>query len=289
MARKIVVAAAQTGPVLTRDVTSGVTAACELVEQAAARDVEIICFPELFLTPFFPSTLDPDYEAFFMRLPDPAVEPLFALARARRMAMVFPYGERSGPYFYNAALVVDGDGRTLGTYRKTHIPAILPSKLAGGTGSYEKFYFTPGRELPVFEARGARFGIQICYDRKFPEGSRVLALDGAEILFMPICAATYGETALRGNTWELPLQARAYENGVFVVAVNRAGDEAGRQHIGKSMIVSPVGAEVLAVAKGDGDELLVATLDLDDVGRAQKSLPWWRDRRPDLYGRLVQA
>jgi predicted amidohydrolase len=133
-----------------------------------------------------------------------------------------------------------------------------------------------------------RFGIQICYDRKFPEGSRVLALDGAEILFMPICAATYGEATLRGNTWEVPLQARAYENGVFVVAVNRAGDEAGRQNIGKSMIVNPVGAEVMAVAKGDGDELLVATLDLDDVARAQKSLPWWRDRRPDLYGRLVR-
>ncbi len=288
MARTIIVAAAQTGPVLTRDVAPHVAAACELVEQAAARDAQIICFPELFLTPFFPGTLDPDYEAFFMELPNPATEPLFALARDRRMAMIFPYGERHGKYLYNAALVVDGEGRTLGTYRKTHIPAILPSKLAGGTGSYEKFYFTPGRELPVFETRGVRFGIQICYDRKFPEGSRVLALDGAEILFMPICAATYGEATLRGNTWEVPLQARAYENGVFVVAVNRAGDEAGRQNIGKSMIVNPVGAEVMAVAKGDGDELLVATLDLDDVARAQKSLPWWRDRRPDLYGRLVR-
>jgi predicted amidohydrolase len=288
MARPIVVAAAQTGPVLTRDLGRHVEAACELVEQAAARDVDIVCFSELFLSPFFPNTLDPDYESFFVELPDPATEPLFALAREKRIAMIFPYAERSGRYFYNSALVVDGEGRTLGTYRKTHIPAILPSKLAGGTGSYEKFYFTPGRELPVFETRGVRFGIQICYDRKFPEGSRSLALDGAEILFMPICAATYGETKLRGNTWELPLQARAYENGVFVVAVNRAGAEGGRQHIGRSMIVNPIGAEVMAVAKNDGDELLVATLDLDDVARAQKSLPWWRDRRPDLYGRLVR-
>lgn len=287
MSRRIVVAAAQTGPVLNRDIAAHVASACELVEQAAARDAEIVCFSELFLTPFFPNTLDPDYESFFIELPDPTTEPLFALARRRRMAMIFPYGERSGKYLYNAALVVDADGRHLGTYRKTHIPAILPSKLAGGTGSYEKFYFTPGRELPVFETRGVRFGVQICYDRKFPEGSRALALDGAEILFMPICAATYGETTLRGNTWELPLQARAYENGVFVVAVNRAGNEAGRQHIGRSMIVNPIGAEVMAVAKGDGDEVLVATLDLDDVARAQKSLPWWRDRRPDLYGRLV--
>ena len=246
MARQVRVAAAQTGPVVTRDMEKGVAAACELVEQAAAQDAEIICFSELFLTPFFPNRLTPDYESFFLELPSPVTDPLFAIARDKHIAMIFPYGERSGRAFYNAALVVDADGRQLGTYRKTHIPAILPSTLGGGTGSYEKFYFSPGRELPVFEMGGpsrppislsVKIGIQICYDRKFPEGSRALALDGAQILFMPICAATYGETTLRGNTWELPLQARAYENGVFVVAVNRAGDEDGRQHIGKSLIV----------------------------------------------------
>jgi predicted amidohydrolase len=288
MGKQIRVGAAQTGPVLDRDMRPGVEVACDLVERAASQGVEIICFAELFLTPFFPSRLVPDYEAFFLELPSPVTDPLFRLAREKKMAMIFPYGERAGRYFYNAALVVDGDGRALGTYRKTHIPAILPSPLQGGTGSYEKFYFSPGGDLPVFELRGVRFGVQICYDRKFPEGSRALALDGAAIIFMPICAATYGETTLRANTWELPLQARAYENGVFVVAVNRAGDEHGRQHIGKSMIVSPVGAEIMEVTKTDGPELLVATLDLDDVDRAQKSLPWWRDRRPDLYGRLVQ-
>lgn len=288
MSRTITVAAAQTGPVLDRNLAPRVTAACELVERAAAQGAEIICFSELFLTPFFPNTLTQDYEGFFLELPSPVTDPLFAIARRLGVTMIFPYGERSGRAFYNAARVVDGEGRHLGTYRKTHIPAVLPSSAAGGTGSYEKFYFSPGRELPVFETRGVRFGIQICYDRKFPEGSRALALDGAEIIFMPICAATYGEQKLRGNTWELPLQARAYENGVFVVAVNRAGDERGRAHIGKSMIVNPVGAEVMALAKTDGDELLLVTLDLDDVGRAQKSLPWWRDRRPDLYGRLVR-
>lgn len=288
MGRQIRVAAAQTGPVLSRDMTKGVEAACELVEKAAAQDVEIVCFSELFLTPFFPNTLTPEYEPFFLELPSPVTDPLFRIARDKRIAMIFPYGEKAGRYFYNSATVVDADGKTLGTYRKTHIPAILPSGATGGTGSYEKFYFSPGQSLPVFETRGVKFGIQICYDRKFPEGSRALALDGAQILFMPICAATYGETKLRANTWELPLQARAYENGTFVVAVNRAGDEHGRLHIGKSMIVSPVGAEIIAVTKSDGDELLVATLDLADVDHAQKSLPWWRDRRPDLYANLTR-
>lgn len=288
MGRQVRVGAAQTGPVLARDMRPGIDIACELIEQAASQGAEIVCFSELFLTPFFPNQLIPDYEDFFLELPSPITDPLFQLAREKRIAMIFPYGERAGRYLYNAALVVDDQGRSLGTYRKTHIPAILPSGLQGGTGSYEKFYFSPGRELPVFEIRGVRFGIQICYDRKFPEGSRSLALDGAGIIFMPICAATYGETKLRANTWELPLQARAYENGVFVVAVNRAGDEHGRHHIGRSMIVNPVGADVTAVTKTDGPELLVATLDMDDVDRAQKSLPWWRDRRPDLYHRLVQ-
>jgi len=288
MGKQIRVGAAQTGPVLERDMRPGVQRACQMVDQAASQGVEVLCFSELFLTPFFPSTLTHEYEDFFLELPSPITDPLFARAREKGIAMIFPYGERCGRSYYNAALVVDAEGRPLGTYRKTHIPAILPSRLKGGTGSYEKFYFSPGRDLPVFEVRGVRFGIQICYDRKFPEGSRCLALDGAQILFMPICAATYGETALRADTWELPLQARAYENGVFVVAVNRAGDEHGRQHIGRSLIVNPAGAEIMAVAKSDKDELLVATLDLDDVDRAQKSLPWWRDRRPDLYGRLVR-
>jgi predicted amidohydrolase len=267
----------------------GVAAACGMVEEAAAKGVDIVCFGELFLTPFFPNRLIQDYEKYFLELPSEITDPLFKLARAKGVAMVFPYGERAGKYFYNSAAVFDRAGRHLGTYRKTHIPAILPSELKGGTGSYEKFYFSPGSEFPVWDLDGVKIGIQICYDRKFPEGSRALALKGAEVLFMPICAATYGETKLRGNTWELPLQARAYENGTFVVAVNRAGNENGRNHMGKSMIVNPVGAEIMAIASGDKPELLVATLDLDDVAAAQKSLPWWRDRRPELYGSMTPA
>ena len=289
MGRTITVGAAQSGPVLSDDMRPGVAAACGMVEEAAAKGVDIVCFSELFLTPFFPNRLTQDYEKYFLELPSEITDPLFKLARAKGVAMIFPYGERAGKYFYNAAAVFDRAGRHLGTYRKTHIPAILPSDLKGGTGSYEKFYFSPGSEFPVWDLDGVRIGIQICYDRKFPEGSRALALKGAEVLFMPICAATYGETKLRGNTWELPLQARAYENGTFVIAVNRAGNENGRNHMGKSMIVNPVGAEIMAIASGDKPELLIATLDLDDVAAAQKSLPWWRDRRPELYGSMTPA
>jgi len=289
MARSITVAAAQTGPVLDDDLESMVGPACEMIDRAARRGADVICFPEVFMTPFFPNRLINDYDKFFLTLPDPRTDPIFERARRHSMAMVFPYAERDGSHHYNSAAVVDRQGRVVGTYRKTHIPAILPSQEHGGTGSYEKFYFTPGGSLPVFELDGIKVGVQICYDRKFPEGSRALVLGGAEILFMPICAATYGEQKLRAETWELPIQARAYENGVFVVAPNRAGEEHGRRHIGKSMIVSPVGAEVLCLGGSDEPDLLVATLDLEQVAVAQRSLPWWRDRRPELYGALARG
>ncbi|HUI16829.1 MAG TPA: carbon-nitrogen hydrolase family protein, partial [Alphaproteobacteria bacterium] len=189
MARTLKVAAAQTGAVLSDDMRPGVAAACRMVEEAAKAQAQAICFPELFLTPFFPNRLIQDSAKYFLELPSPIVQPLLDLAREKAMALILPFGERSGKFFYNAAAVFDRAGRHLGTYRKTHIPAILPSELKGGTGSYEKFYFSPGSEFPVFELEGVKIGIQICYDRKFPEGSRALALKGAEVLFMPICAA----------------------------------------------------------------------------------------------------
>ena len=286
MARMITLAAAQTGPVPGDDWRVNVPGAVAMIEEAARRKVDIVSFSELFLTPFFPNRLTRDFDQFFVTLDEPELQPIFKAATDNRVALVFPFGEKNGRHYHNSCLVTDKNGKRLGIYRKTHIPAILPSNLPGGTGSYEKFYFSPGIEFPVFDLCGTKIGIQICYDRKYPEGSRLLALKGAEILFMPICAATYGETKLRGNTWELPLQARAYENGVYVVAVNRCGMEQGRNHIGRSMIVDPVGADIVAVASSDKPELLVATVDLDNVAAAQTSLPWWRDRRPELYAPL---
>jgi len=286
MGRMITLGAAQTGPVLGDDWRVNVPNACAMIEEAAKKKVDILAFSELFLTPFFPNRLTPDFDKFFLTLSDPDVQPVFRAAAANGIALIFPFGEKNGPNYYNSCLVADKDGKHLGIYRKTHIPAILPSGLPGGTGSYEKFYFSPGTEFPVFDLCGTKIGIQICYDRKYPEGSRLLAPKGAQILFMPICAATYGETKLRGNTWEIPLQARAYENGTYVVAINRAGVENGRNHIGRSMIVDPVGADIIAAASNDKQELLVATVDLENVSKAQTSLPWWRDRRPELYAEL---
>jgi predicted amidohydrolase len=287
MARMITLAAAQTGPVLSDDWRESVPGACSMIEAAARKQADVICFSELFMTPFFPNRLTHDFDRYFATLAHESMQTVVDAARDHGMALILPFGEKDGRHYYNSCAVIDKNGKQLGVYRKTHSPAILPSGLPGGTGSYEKFYFSPGTEFPVFDLCGTKIGIQICYDRKYPEGSRLLALKGAEILFMPICAATYGETKLRDNTWEIPLQARAYENGVYVVAVNRAGDENGRKHMGRSMIVDPIGAAIIEIASDDEPQLLVATVDLDHVAKAQVSLPWWRDRRPELYRELA--
>jgi predicted amidohydrolase len=196
MARKFTVAAAQTGPVL-KGMEMGIAAACAMVKEAARKGVDIICFPEIFLAPFFPNRLTQEVEQHFLTLPNPITDPVFAVARENKMILIFAYAERDRAYSYNSAAVFDRAGQLVGTYRKTHIPAYFPSELLGGTGSYEKFYFSPGTSLPVFEVEGIRFGIQICNDRLYPEPSRKLALKGAEIIFMPIAYATYGNDDYR--------------------------------------------------------------------------------------------
>ena len=157
----------------------------------------------------------------------------------------------------------------------------------GGTGSYEKFYFTPGGALPTFDVAGVRIGIQICNDRLYPEGSRVLALSGAEVIFMPIAYSVYSDPEYRNSLWELAIRSRAFENGVFVVAVNKVGIEGVRRHLGRSMIVDPRGMKV-AEASDEKEELLIRDIDLDQVSACRKKFPWWRDRRPELYRAIAE-
>jgi predicted amidohydrolase len=288
MSEKLIVAAAQTGPVFTEDPEAMLPAAAAMMEEAAKRNVAFVTFSELFMTPFFPNTLRQDFDHFFVPADGLLMTELRGISRRHGIATIWPFGERTaaGGYF-NSALACDERGEVLGIYRKTHIPAYFPDELQGGTGSYERMYFTPGPALPVFEWRGIRFGIQVCYDRLFPEPSRVLALQGAEVIFMPICYSTYSDPGHRAGIWDVPLRSRAYENGIYVVAANRVGQEGKRSHLGRSMIVDPTGA-IVKEAGGEKEELLVAEIDLDRVRGDRKKISWSRDRRIDLYGPLVQ-
>jgi N-carbamoylputrescine amidase len=286
MTRSITIGLAQTGPVFSDSPAAQLGTAEAMFDDAAAKGVSLLCFSELSLAPFFPNRLDKGFDRYFIRLDGPEMAAMRGMARQRGIGAVLGVAEAADDGYFNSAVVVGPDGAIRGTYRKTHIPAYFPTDAPGGTGSYEKLYFAPGNALPVFDLAGCRFGIQICNDRLYPEPSRVLALAGAEAIVMPICFSTYADPGRRASIWEVPLRARAYENGVWVLAANRVGIEGPRHHLGRSMVVDPRGM-IAAEAGTEAEALLVTTIDLDEVVRARKDFPWWRDRRPDLYRTVV--
>jgi predicted amidohydrolase len=286
MSRKLTIAAAQTGAVSVCAEKEIEELAHSLLDQAAQERVQLLSFCELFLGPFFANRLEENFDHHFMFMDHPVLVGLRSKAKDLGIALVLPVAERTNAGYYNSAQVIDENGVVQGVYRKTHMPAYFPDSFEGGTGSYEKFYFTPGEQLPVYTVAGARIGVQICNDRLYPEASRVLAMKGAEIIVMPISFSTYSDPVQRASVWEIPLRARAYENGVFVLACNRVGVEGSRRHLGRSMIVDPR-SMVIKEAGTEDPELVVANVDLDDACAARKKFPWWRDRRPNLYAMLV--
>jgi predicted amidohydrolase len=285
MKKPITLAAAQLGPD-NGNKRETIQRIVELIKEAGDRRVDILGFPEAALTPFFPGEVHlEDRDRFFDELPSTETQPIFAAARDHGVSLVLAYGEKEGIHRYNTAIVTDSDGAVLGKYRKIHIPLVVfPTP---GQANYEKIYFEPGNlGLPVFQTKKAPIGVQICYDRRFPEGYRVLALKGAKIIVNPTCMATYNEKE-RSASWELLLQARALENQVFVIGPNKVGQEGLRTNIGRSFIASPIGGEIIAQASSEGDELVIAKVDLEDVERVRAKLPLGRDRRTDLYGELL--
>jgi N-carbamoylputrescine amidase len=200
------------------------------------------------------------------------------LAKKYSMAMIVPLYEREqAGVYYNSAAVIDADGTYLGKYRKQHIPQT--------NGFWEKFFFKPGNlGYPVFETAYGKVGVYICYDRHFPEGARLLGLNGAEIVFNP--SATVA--GLSEYLWKLEQPAHAVANGYFVAASNRVGTEKPwdlGEFYGQSYIVNPRG-QFLATASRDQDELVIADCDLDMIEEVRRTWQIYRDRRPETYGDL---
>lgn len=254
-----------------------------LIEEAGRKSVKILCLQELFYGPYFCAEQHARWYELAERVPEgPTVQLMTKLARKHRMAIVIPvYEEEMTGVYYNTAAVVDADGRYLGKYRKHHIPHCHP-------GFWEKFYFTPGNlGYPVFETRYAKVGVYICYDRHFPEGARVLGLNGAEVVFNP--SATVA--GLSEYLWELEQPAHAVANGYFVGAINRVGHEKPwdiGEFYGKSYFCDPRG-KIIAQASRDKDQVLVADLDLEMIQQVRSTWQFFRDRRPETYQPLAEA
>ena len=253
----------------------------KLIEQAAKQKVQILCLQELFYGPYFCAEQNQKWYEMTEPVPDgPTTKLMQKIAAKHKMVIVVPvYEEEMTGLYFNTASGIDADGKYLGKYRKHHIPQVAP-------GFWEKFYFTPGDTgYPAFQTKYARVGVYICYDRHFPEGARILGLNGAEIVFNP--SATVA--GLSEYLWELEQPAHAVANGYFVGAINRVGVEkpwAIGEFYGKSYFCNPRG-KIIAQASRDKDEVVVADLDLDMIAEVRKTWQFFRDRRPDSYEPLV--
>lgn len=253
----------------------------KLIEDAARQGVEILCFQEIFTTPYFCAEQQTRWYEAVEKVPDgPTVKLMQEVAKQHGMVIVVPiYEEEMSGIYYNTAAVIDADGKYLGKYRKNHIPHVAP-------GFWEKFYFRPGNlGYPTFETAHAKIGVYICYDRHFPEGARALGLNGAEIVFNP--SATVA--GLSEYLWKLEQPAHAVANGYFVGAINRVGHEQPwdiGEFYGQSYFCDPRG-QIIAEAARDVDALVVADLNLDMIREVRNTWQFFRDRRPDSYDSLV--
>ena len=252
-----------------------------MIEKAASEGVEALCLQELFYGPYFCAEQEIKWYEFAERIPDgPTTKLMRELAAKYKMVIIPPiYEEDMTGVYYNTAPVIDADGEFLGGYRKSHLPHCHP-------GFWEKFYFRPGNlGYPVFDTKVGKIGVYICYDRHFPEGFRILGLNGAEIVFNP--SATVA--GLSEYLWKLEQPASAVANQFFVGAINRVGwEEPWRtgEYYGQSYFCDPRG-QFLTTGSRDKDELITAEMDLDIIKEVRNVWQFFRDRRPDMYDQII--
>ncbi len=258
-----------------------------MVREAAAKGAQIICLQEIFYGPYFCSEQNTKWYESAEEVPNGPTTQLFqALARELGTVIVLPVYERVGiGTYYNTAAVIDADGTYLGKYRKQHIPHVAAGP--SGCGFWEKYYFKPGNlGYPVFDTAYAKVGVYICYDRHFPEGARLLGLNGAEIVFNP--SATVA--GLSEYLWKLEQPAHAVANGYFVAAINRVGVEAPwnmGEFYGQSYLVNPRG-QIVAIGSRDQDEVVIAEMDKNLIREVRDVWQFYRDRRPETYEDMVK-
>jgi len=260
-----------------------IDAVSALVEQAAGQGAQVILPPELFAGGYF--CREEDERFFALARPTaehPSVLAMQKLAARLKVAIPTSYFEREGHHYYNTMAMIDADGSILGTYRKSHIP--------DGPGYEEKYYFRPGNTgFKVWDVFGTRVGIGICWDQWYPECARVMALMGAEVLFYPtaIGSEPYDASFDTSRMWRRAMVGHAVSNCMPVIAANRIGCEAGQTFYGHSFITNEWG-DLVASYEREETGALVAELDLALAAKHRAGMGFFRDRRPQLYGRIAE-
>lgn len=250
--------------------------AIKFAEIAIERGAQIVCFQELFTTHWFPREMNPRHFSLAEGIEGPTIRRIQRLAETKEVVFICPIFEREGESYYNSAVVIDAGGKILGVYRKIHIPQIPLWE--------EKYYFSSGNlGFPVFRTKFAAIGIQICWDNFFPEGSRILTLKGAQIIFSPTAAAFASQ-----EKWRTVIAGNAMANGVYILRVNRVGSEEKQDFYGRSFCVSPEG-ELLDRPTGMKEGILLVEIDLRKIERVRKEWPFLRDRRPEAYREILNS
>jgi predicted amidohydrolase len=300
MTRIIRTAAAQLGPIQKADSRQAVIARMiDLMDQAKEREADLIVYPELALTTFFPRWYfedRADADIYFEReMPSAATRPLFERARRHGIAMSFGFAEETpdGRHF-NTSILVDRQGEIVGKYRKVHLPGHVELDPKRAFQHLEKRYFEPGDlGFPVWRMENGIIGMCICNDRRWPETYRVMGLQGVEMIVLgfntPSVNSQKSAEGIEKRLFHhrLSLQAGAYQNSTWVVAVAKAGTEDGHHLMGGTCIVHPDG-EIVAELEGEEDGVIVHPCDLDATRFGKETIfDFKRHRRIEHYGRIT--
>jgi N-carbamoylputrescine amidase len=280
----------------TADPAQNLERAIDRLRDAAAKGAQIVCLPELFQTQYFCQREDAALFDLAEPIPGPTTARLAEVAKQLRIVLIASLFEKRAPgVYHNTAVMIDADGSVRGIYRKMHIP--------DDPLYYEKYYFTPGDlGFKAFDTSVGRVGTLVCWDQWYPEGARLTALQGAQVLFYPTAIgwhpdekAQYGEAQY--DAWETIQRAHAIANGVYVAVVNRVGFEQGDirgnkaqgkglEFWGGSFIADPFG-RVIARGSHDKEEILIAEVDSRVLEDTRRNWPFLRDRRIDAYAPIT--
>jgi N-carbamoylputrescine amidase len=253
---------------------------------AAEQGAQVICLQELYRSYYPCQEENPDFFDWAETIPGPSTEALSKVAKEKDVVIIASlFEKRAQGLYHNTAAVIDADGKLLGTYRKNHIP--------DDPGYYEKFYFTPGDlGFKTFQTKYAKIGVLICWDQWFPEAARLTALQGAEILFYPTAIGWNPKDskeiqAAQHSAWETIQRSHSIANGIYVVSVNRAGEEGKTKFWGQSFVSDPFG-EIMEKASHDEEEIITVACDMNEIEQTRRHWPFLRDRRIDAYEGLNQ-
>ncbi len=298
MGRYLNVAAAQMGPVQRADDRASVVARLvDLLHEGHRRGAELVVFPELALTTFFPrwfvdniGEADHWYET---AMPNEHTQPLFDEAKRLGVGFCLGYGEIEDGHRWNVQLLVERNGAIVGKFRKVHIPGHEGFEPDRPFQHAERYYFEPSPYgFPVWRAFGGIVGMMICNDRRWPESYRVMGLQGVEMILCGYNTPIHyvpdpSQDILQGFHNALVMQSGAYQNGTWVVGVAKGGVEEGVDSLGQSLIVAPSG-QIVAQALSTGDEIVSAQCDLDWCARYKDTLfDFDKYRRPEVYARIT--